>query len=216
MVAGRRVGVRSVEVLALPALHTDGAIVGVEQDPRGEVAHADDEPIGVRLPGRADQLARAGPAAAQRRQGREAHALELRLAPVIRVSRPEVGYGPAQPLCPRHLDRLQACLDERRVTEGQGGVGPCRAQPALVTVPCRVRLACPWSIDVSATLKPLEVGAHAVRAPRSVARQLGDVVPVAGVAIDCDHRVMGGAATERPRPRIEDAVLLRAKLPVEP
>jgi hypothetical protein len=69
-------------------------------------------------------------------------------------------------------------------------------------------LARVFAVDVEVGLEPLEVLAHVAGRPAVVAGDPGDVVPVLGVGIQRDHRVMRGAPTERPGTRIEDARLL--------
>src|SRR4029453_17754898 len=59
-------------------------------------------------------------------------------------------------------------------------------------------------------LQPLEVSPHAPGAPGGIAGEACEVVPVRIVRIEEDHRVVGGAAAQGPRPRIEDAVHARA------
>src|SRR5258705_11003424 len=75
----------------------------------------------------------------------------------------------------------------------EADLGEQAVRPAMVTV-----------------LQPLEVSPHAPGAPGGIAGEAGEVVPVRIVRIEEDHRVVGGAAAQGPRPRIEDAVDARA------
>ena len=59
---------------------------------------------------------------------------------------------------------------------------------------------------VSALLEPLEVRPHVLRAPRGVAGQVGELIPVGVMRIDEDHRVVRGAAAKGAGARIPDRV----------
>src|SRR5262249_57938269 len=59
---------------------------------------------------------------------------------------------------------------------------------------------------VVAVLERLEVAPHATGAPGRIAGEAGDVVPVRVVRIDHDHGVVGGAAAQGARARIENPV----------
>jgi hypothetical protein len=60
---------------------------------------------------------------------------------------------------------------------------------------------------VPAVFDPLKVAPHRLGAPRGVAGEIGDVVPVLVAGRDQDQRVVGRAAAERPRARIPHAIL---------
>ena len=64
----------------------------------------------------------------------------------------------------------------------------------------------PFERPMLAVLEALEVRAHVLGAPRRIAGQVGELVPVGVVRIDEDHRVVRRAAAERARARIPHAV----------
>ena len=63
---------------------------------------------------------------------------------------------------------------------------------------------------VAAVLQPLEVAPHVRRAPRCIAGQRRDAVPIGIVRRHQDHRIVRGAAAERAGARIEDALAAAA------
>jgi hypothetical protein len=110
-----------------------------------------------------------------------------------------VGEGRVQPAVeavPAAVDVLVAHQRQSGEQPGQPGVARQHAGPALVV----------------AGLQLLEPAAHLRRPPAAVAGGRSDAVPVGVVRIDGDHRVVRGAAAERARARVEDAVLLGHEL----
>ena len=66
----------------------------------------------------------------------------------------------------------------------------------------------PLEAPVVAVLHAFEIRTHVVRAPRRVARDVRDLVPIRVVRVHEDHRVVRRAAAERAGARVEDAVHL--------
>ena len=99
--------------------------------------------------------------------------------------------------------------------QGDGGVGQARREPAAVAVPAAVAEEPLPPVHVRAPLEPLEVPAHRLAAPGGVVELGGDRVPVGARPDDRDHRVVGGAAAQRPGPRIPDAAVLGDELGVD-
>ncbi len=98
----------------------------------------------------------------------------------------------------RHHD-----LEQLLVLEGDARVGLPGVEPAVEAVAGLVVLLA----EVVAVLEHLEVPAHVRRAPRVVASDVGDVLPVALVRVDGDERVVRGAAAERAGARVEHALV---------
>ena len=59
---------------------------------------------------------------------------------------------------------------------------------------------------MAAVLEALEVRAHVLGAPRRIAGEIRELVPVRVVRVDEDHRVVRGAAAERAGARVQHAV----------
>src|SRR4051794_27676133 len=59
---------------------------------------------------------------------------------------------------------------------------------------------------ITAIFQPLPVAPHVDSAPRFVAGQRGDAVPIAVMRRHEDHRVMRGTAAERTGPRVQDSL----------
>ena len=68
------------------------------------------------------------------------------------------------------------------------------------------RLRKPLRRAVVAVLEPFEVPAHLLGAPRPIARDVGNRVPVLVVRVHEDQRVVRGAPAERAGARVEHAV----------
>ena len=81
-------------------------------------------------------------------------------------------------------------------------------EPSAVSVAGRIALAGRRRCPVFAALHALPVLPHVLRVPRRVVGPLGDLVPVAVVRHDRDHRVVRGAAAERAGARIENPLAL--------
>src|SRR5262249_18437238 len=119
----------------------------------------------------------------ERRNGRGKHyPQELLVAP----QQAQVGQGRVEPA----PEAVAAVLPAGAETE-----------PALEACPER-------GPGVMATLKGLEVEAHALAAPALVLGRLGDLVPVLGQAADRDHGVVDRAAPHPLGARVEDAALV--------
>ena len=85
------------------------------------------------------------------------------------------------------------------------GAGGQAAQPTRDRLPGLQQPQKDAAVTVLGALDAIEVLAHPPGAPAVIARDLGDVVPVALVRIHRDHGVVRGAAAERRGARIEDA-----------
>jgi hypothetical protein len=142
--------------------------------------------------------------------------------------------GAPQILLQRPPRRFDEQLDQRPVGEDEGQVGHLGREPAVVPVPGLVPEEAvqqghpadershepdagigPRPAPIAVPLQPLEIGAHAVAAPRRIAGDPGDLVPVLVVRIHGDHRVVGRATAQRSRPGIEDTAPLGVVLRVE-
>src|SRR4029078_8571585 len=87
--------------------------------------------------------------------------------------------------------------------------------PRPPRVPAR-RLPEAFGRPVALVLDPLEVLPHLSGAPRRIAGEVGDLIPVRVAGTDQNHRVVRGAAAEGACARIPDAVLLGDKLGIQP
>src|SRR5438552_9312440 len=66
--------------------------------------------------------------------------------------------------------------------------------------------------DILTALQALEIASHALRSPRRIAGHLGDMIPIAVVRVDQDHRIVGSATAQRCTARIQYTVASRQKL----
>ena len=198
-------------MIALLKFHADRA-GAVEQHPCDERAGLDRQPIGIARAHLEQPLARSHPAMISRRHRRVARTRFRRLD-----SPPVVGILDARHARQRRNSRLvqplangvEECFADLSVEQRVDRLVLLGVEPA---VPAVARWIQPEPAEESphrpvlAVLHPLEIRAHALGAPRRIAGQIGDRVPVGVVRVDEDHRVVRGAATKRTRTRIQDAV----------
>ena len=97
-----------------------------------------------------------------------------------------------------------AVLEDAASGRGLLGLQPARPAVAarVVAEPARARS----SARCSQRSMRSKYVAHVLGAPRRVAGEIGELVPVGVVRVDEDHRVVRGAAAERGRARIQHAV----------
>ena len=236
---GGRVG--AVRVGLREVLHAAGDPVLVEQHPRDEAAGAHLEQVRAAGGHVAQALAGAGAPALPHRQRDLPQALRQRPhPPVVRVD--EAGQAlerrqrAAEQVGQPAAGGRQQDVADLGVAEREPGVGERRGQPAVEAVPRPVDEGVPdhgqrgeqvgepararqhaGAPPVVARLQPLEPRSHRRGAPARVAGERGDAVPVAGVGVHRDHRVVGGAAADGGGPRVEHAAaLLGHRLVVAP
>ncbi len=110
----------------------------------------------------------------------------------------------------------QDLAEQRRIVQRDGGVRQAGREPAAVSVPAPVAEEPLPPVHVPVPLEPLEVAPHRLAAPGGVVELGGDRVPVGARPGDRDHRVVGGAAAQRPGPRVPDAAPLGDELGIAP
>src|SRR2546423_4939546 len=71
-------------------------------------------------------------------------------------------------------------------------------------------------IDVGAAFEPLEIVAHVVAVPGGISCQLCEIVPVAVMRVDRNHRIVRRASAERARARVENAIRVFDELAIAP
>jgi hypothetical protein len=117
-------------------------------------------------------------------------------------------------------------IDQLAILGQQPGLGDRRRQPAIETVTADVEEREELSErreqggkplgTVCAAFQALEIGPHRRRRPRPVPSEFCDGVPVRVIGAHRDHRVVGGAATDRRRARVEHAAAQWVILLVSP
>src|SRR5215467_4507984 len=207
---------RAVESRSAQVLHADGAPSRPEEDAGRKRVQLDAKP--PRKPARrvehALSRARAGMAVGGQGNIADAHGVLLHQPTVV-----EIQLALDEPA--RAADRLVvegeqhlACGRLDRAEEGpvvEHGLrdGLLSMEPALPAVARGIDADLGEQAirpPVVTVLELLEVAAHAPGAPGGVPGEALDVLPVGVVGIDHDHGVVGGAAAQRARARIEDAV----------
>lgn len=211
-----RVAMRPVQALALEILDPDRSLLLVEKHPGRECVELDRQIAGIPLLGAEQKLPCAVPAAPKRGERRQAKPDRI-----VADEPPVVGIEPTEQEPPdplevqiraqrRGLHRPDDDLDEVLVLlQGLDGYRDLGREPAVVAVARRV----PELVDpaprkpaVVAVLHALIVLAHVLRTPRGIAGELREVVPVAVVRVDRDHRVVRRTAAQGAGPRVEHAV----------
>ena len=210
-----RTRVRRIQPLALQVFDADRAFALVEQHARGERVELDRQPIRMPFAHVEQPLARTEPPVVLRRQRRIARAdLVLRDdVPVVRIAET------LEARQRRHADFLEGVAERARDHPPDLVVANrfvrrrlFRRQPAGIAVAARVEAEPapePLERTMAAILDPFEVRAHVVGAPRRVAGQIGELIPVGVGRIDEDHRVVGGAAAKRAGARVPHTLLGR-------
>ena len=94
-------------------------------------------------------------------------------------------------------ERLQEFIAHHQYRIGDIGRKP--APETMAALGCRGR-------HIFTALEPLEIAPHIVPGPGWIAGELSDMIPVAAVRIDHDHRAVGGASAQRCASRIKHAV----------
>ena len=225
LAAGLRTG--PVEIAARAVFDADGAQPLVEQDAGRQRIEDDAEVVGLHRAFEA--LARAAPAPPRGRERRERQALRQPplQTPVVRIvfavedapvafdeppdRAPKAGESATAPDVEIAGDRADDRPDQPAVAERLHGRRDFDVEPAGPAVPGRVDASAAEAGDpaperpVAAVLDAPEIAAHDVGAPRRIAGQRGDRVPVRIARRHQDHGVVGGAAAERRGARVEDA-----------
>src|SRR5215831_5016948 len=207
---------RAVESLPAQVLHADGTPSLPEEDAGSQRVQLDAKT--PRKPARRVEHAlsrpRAGMAVGGQGDVADAYSVLLHQPPVV-----EIELALDEP--PRAADRLVvereqhlACRRLDRAEEGlvvehglrDGFLGMEPALPAVARgIDADLGEQAIWP-PVVTVLELLEVAAHGPGAPGGVPGKALDVLPVGVVGIDQDHGVVGGAAAQRARARIEDAI----------
>ena len=206
---------RTVKPLALQILHADGTIVGIEQHACRQRVQLDPQPIRMARRDVEQPFARSHPLVPVGAERREAESVGVapQQAPIVGVQSRLHQASQCSHRARRAMQRRDRGIGER-LPAAAGPRAPATAwrtrwaasRPSHVpSGPGRVatRRATPAG---SGSLQPLEVAAHVGRAPRCVAGQRRDLVPIGVVRRHQDHRIVRGAAAERAGARIVDAV----------
>lgn len=109
----------------------------------------------------------------------------------------------------RRTDGLQDHVPQIAILDGRVGDGVLRRQPPGPPVPARVdpELAeKAFPAAMTAVFQALEVRAHVLGAPRTVACRIRQLVPVRIVRVNKNERVVGSTAAERRGARVEHAI----------
>ncbi len=213
---GARIGavlVRAVDELdaAGDQLVADALVVHaaarIEDHAGDERVHVDLELVAAVVADGDDALAGAVALLAVDRERDDVGALGL-VAIVARVV--EVGEEVVVAKADRLVHRRDDLRDAEQIGEAERDVRGLHAQPAAIAV-------LDLGLEREQVLRVLDATevrvAHVRRRPRRVLGEVRDVVPVAGVRVDRDHRVVRRAAAERARARVEHALggLLRVE-----
>ena len=207
----------AVQGFAALIFDADRPVRRVEQDAGGERMQLDLQPVGPASRHVEHAFARAnalmvpgGQRGITQTDGRVGYD-----APVVGVefavqSRPSIVVGQCEL---RALEHRPSRFDDRRaeivVEDGGAGHRFLGMKPALPSMPAGILSEMALQLlvrPVRALLDALEIGPHVFCAPRRIAGQVRDLIPVGIVRVHQNHRAVGGASAEDAGARVEDAV----------